>query len=223
MDNLDLSILEKNIKDIDNLIIEKKGLLEDSKKEILNKDTKIEIINSNLLKIKKSILLMQKMGVFSREQIKTQVEKFVTMGLQYVFQDEKEFVIEYKESRNRPVANFYIAEYNPKLGKKVKYNLKTQKGGGVIDTVDSILRITLIEFFEFKGSIVLDEPIKHLDAQKRKRYADFIKRVAIENDRKFIISTHKDEIKQIADTAYECILDPSTFTSNAFKEDISVK
>lgn len=223
MNNLELNELEESLDNINSLVIEKKALLNSTIKDISILDQKIEDIKKSIMKVKKSVLLMQKMGVFSREQIKRQVEEFVTMGLQYVFQDEKEFFIEYKESRNRPVANFYIAEYNPKLQKKVRFNLKSQKGGGVVDTVDAILRITLIEFFEFKGTMVMDEPIKHLDAKKRARYADFIQRVSRENGRKFIISTHKEEIKKVADKAYECILDAETFTSNAFEVNTKIE
>lgn len=166
------------------------------------------------------VILLQEAADYARNQAKTQVEDLVTKCIQYIFESDSELTIEFSESRNLPVAEFFVkSNYE---GYSVKTKPEISRGGGVVDIISLALRIAFLEIYRpsINGPLFLDEPGKHVSEDFIFNLGEFIKEASSMFDRQIIMVTHNPHLAQICDTIYQ--VDLRNGVSNVYKaEDIS--
>lgn len=152
----------------------------------------------------KTRILLQKTATDARASAKKRLEETVTDALKYVFGQDFEFIIELKESRGRAEAEFYVeSDFG---GERVRVKPEDARGGGVVDIISIALRVALVQIYNnpaIKGPIILDEPGKHVSADYTMKLANFLKQINNTFDRQIILSTHQQDLANIADTAHE--------------------
>jgi len=180
----------------DRLLSEKESL-ENSKREVL---TQLDLKN-------KTAEFLRALGNYAREQVKAQLESTVTHALRFIFKENIEFKIEYRVSRGRPEATFYVvSEYEDQKTKEiqtVKNEPQDSRGGGVVDVVSIALRIALAESFGIKGPIIMDEPAKHLSKDYIPSFAEFLRLVSQQLNRQIIMITHNPILAECGDIIHE--------------------
>ncbi|MDO5036824.1 MAG: ATPase [Tissierellia bacterium] len=173
-------------------------------------DEELDRVKTQLLAIEKKeklldqvVLLLQETADYARNQAKNQVEDLVSKCLQYIFESDIEFIIEFSESRNLPVAEFYVqSDYD---GYSVKTKPEEARGGGVVDIISLALRISFLEIYRptVNGPLFLDEPGKHVSEDYIFNLGEFIKESANMFDRQVIMVTHNPHLAQICDLIYQ--------------------
>lgn len=172
----------------------------------------IEMLENNkfkLIEFKKNLELYEKVKILlisasesCRIKTKVLIEDFVTNCLQYIFETDILFEIEFIESRGRTEAEFYIiSEYSEQ---SVKTLPQDSRGGGVVDVVSIALRVAMLEFGNevYEGPIIFDEPFKHLSDDYINRAAYFLKHIGLQFDRQILMVTHNRYLSEIADVSF---------------------
>lgn len=174
--------------------------LEDQKSQLDQQLSDLKLQNQTF---EQARMLLQKAGSDARESARKRLQETVTDALKYVFGPDFEFLIEFKETRGRTEAEFYVvSDYN---GEKIKTKPEDARGGGVVDIISIALRVALIQIYNnptIRGPIVLDEPGKHVSADYTMKLATFLKQINQTFGRQIILSTHQPDLANIADESY---------------------
>ncbi len=152
--------------------------------------------------LSKVSVLFQLTAEYARNQAKTQIEDLVTRCLQFIFENDVEFLIEFDTNGNIPVGEFYIvSNYD---GYTVKNNPENSRGGGVIDLISIALRISFLEIYKprLMGPLILDEPGKHISEGYVFNLGDFLKETTRMFNRQIIMVTHNPTLSEFADESF---------------------
>ena len=170
---------------------------------------KLREIISELELLEKVTILFQKTSEYARLQAKRQIETLVTKCLQYVFENNIEFVIELEELRNKANAEFYVTSDSNGIIIKTKPELS--RGGGVVDIVSLALRIAFLQIHKprIQGPLILDEPAKHVSDDYIFNVGDFLKQTSEMFNRQIIMVTHNQHLSAISSSSYRVELDGS--------------
>lgn len=194
---------KKSLKLLENDYLQQKGQFSQllAQEQDLNKQ--LDSLKEHNVLLEQSRVLLQKAGSDARETARIRLQETVTDALKYVFGQDFEFIIEFKETRGRTEAEFYVqSDYN---GEKIKTKPEDARGGGVVDIIAIALRVALIQIYNnpvIRGPIILDEPGKHVSADYTMKLATFLKQINQTFDRQIIISTHQQDLANIADDSY---------------------
>lgn len=165
-------------------------------------EKKIDDIDKKIVLYSNVVLLLQKTATYARTQAKAQVEDMVTKCLQYVFEKDIEFVIDFQELRNNPSAEFYISSIFDE--EKILTDPQSAHGGGVVDVLSLALRTAFLELQDppFEGPLILDEPGKHVSSDYIFNLGEFIQQSTISFGRQVIMVTHNNHLAQMGDCTY---------------------
>jgi DNA repair ATPase RecN len=147
-------------------------------------------------------VLFQLSSDYARTQAKQQLETLVTNALRYVFGSAFRFEIACSDHGGSPTAEFYvITDWE---GQTIKNKPQDARGGGIVDIVSLALRIALLETIRprLQGSIILDEPGKHVSEDYIIPMIQFLKSVGETFERQIIFVTHNTHLTESADVAY---------------------
>lgn len=162
-------------------------------------DNKVTDLNQKLDIYNKVRILLNQSADHGRKQAQKQIEMLVTRALQYIFDDNHYFKIEFVEKNNRMEAEFYVVSvYN---GLEVKTKPEDSRGGGIVDVVSLALRIALLETYRpnLLGPLILDEPGKHISEEYIMKVASFLKSINSNFKRQIIMVTHNTHLSETAD------------------------
>lgn len=218
MDNL--SNLEEKFNTFNSFVeieLGKKKILTDQKISI---EKQINEITEDERLLEDVVILLQKVAEYARNQAKNQIEELVTRCLQFILENNTEFIIEFTESRNLPSADFYTQSTYE--GFIVKSKPESSRGGGVVDIISLALRIAFLELQEPKiyGPLFLDEPGKHVSSDYIYNLGEFIRECSNLFDRQIIMVTHNDYLSQICDASFR--VEIKNGTSQVIKADNSL-
>lgn len=143
---------------------------------------------------------LRKLGSRARNQAKENVEQMVSNALQFVFEEDIEFIINYDEKRGRPEAEFLIRSMIE--GQVVEADPTEARGGGLADVVSATLRIALAELFGVRGPLILDEPTKHLSERFSHNFAIFIRQISEQFNRQIIMISHNTSMIEHGHISY---------------------
>lgn len=195
-------MLNESIDLLDSQINIDRGKLNIIKEELDKVNTKLDESEKYLDILENVKILFQKTAEYAREQAKKNIEITVTKCLQFIFETDIEFIIELSESRNMPIADFYVqSNYN-------EYSIKTKpelaRGGGVLDIISIALRIAFLQITspKLEGPLILDEPGKHVSDDFIFNLGELLKNTANTYDRQIIMVTHNKYLSQICDKSY---------------------
>ena len=163
---------------------------------------KLREIISELELLEKVTILFQKTSEYARLQAKRQIETLVTKCLQYVFENNIEFVIELEELRNKANAEFYVTSDSNGIIIKTKPELS--RGGGVVDIVSLALRIAFLQIHkpQIEGPLILDEPAKHVSEDYIYNVGEVLKQTSEIFGRQILMVTHNNYLAAIGNKAY---------------------
>ncbi|QNO16757.1 ATP-binding protein [Alkalicella caledoniensis] len=176
-----------------------KRAMENIKQKLVEHTRKLEAEIDIYNKVR---ILLNNSADHGRKQAQSQIELLVTKALQYIFDENHYFKIEFQEKSNRIEAEFYVCSMHH--GVEIKTKPEDSRGGGVVDIVSLALRIALMETYrpKLQGPIILDEPAKHVSEEYIARVALFLKSVNTNFNRQIIMVTHNSHLMESADEGY---------------------
>lgn len=197
-----LETLNESIEKLDSKINIDKGKLNIIKEELDKVNSKLDESEEYLDILENVKILFQKTAEYAREQAKKNIEITVTKCLQYIFETDIEFLIELSESRNMPIADFYVqSNFN---GYSIKTKPELARGGGVVDIISIALRIAFLQITnpKLEGPLILDEPGKHVSDDYIFNLGELLKNTANTYERQIIMVTHNKYLSQICDKSF---------------------
>ena len=130
--------------------------------------------------------------------LSTKLGDIITEGLTIVFPDSQyKFVIEFIERRNNVEADLYLED---SAGNR--YNPMDDVGGGIVDFVGLLLRITYIILSPNANFLAADEPVKFIDRDRIPEAAAFIKKICEDFKFQLLIVSHIPELVEASDVVY---------------------
>lgn len=147
---------------------------------------------------KRGIFIAQCIGVTDLVQksinslIKTEFEKIVNSALHSVFGEDFSFELEFNRRGDIPELEFGIKE--PEFSGA--FDPLDTSGGGIIDIIAMILRVTLMEMIQprAEGPLILDEPFKHLSKKYLPSASLFLEKLGSKINRQIIMVSHSEEL-----------------------------
>lgn len=150
--------------------------------------------------ITKAIILLDEAGNFSREQARAQVEQLTSMALQSVYGGGYQFrLVTRKIGQNTAIDIVVVSPYTD--GDEIETTGTDSRGGGIVDLQALALRIAMLETYRpmIDGSVLLDEPCKHVSADFIQSAGQLLKMIAEFFGRQLIMVTHNEHLAGLAD------------------------
>jgi len=138
-----------------------------------------------------------KVGEETQKEIKQYIEDSVTFALQTVYGSAYHFVVQFKyDKRDQAEVKFFLSK-NGKLYEPRKDTIS----GGATDVCAFSLRMVLYTLEDPDPSpvLILDEPFKNVSKGYIPFVSEMVKELANMLELQLIISTHTDEIIELAD------------------------
>jgi len=190
-ENVSLKSLEDQFSELTRKLGEAQG----EYKHILDEKNKLEM---NLCKLdhdkevySKAVELLAVVQKVSQAKIKEGFEGIITHALQYVFENESSFELEFGRRGNLQELDFNLK----KPGFEEAYDILDTESGGVIDIVSISLRLVLMEINtpKINGFLLIDEPFTGVskDEDYLPRARDFVQEIQQKLKRQIIIISHE--------------------------------
>jgi DNA repair ATPase RecN len=177
------------------------NLLESQKDEI--ERNLVNLAESLEIDIKTRSVL-EALSKITENQIKDYIEPLVTEAIKSVFGYNIKFNLQFGFERNQVTVRFGLED---EQGNIVSGNIADMKGGGVLDVVSVVLRFILLELFNLKGPILLDEPGRFIDKTHQQNFGLLISSFSQKFNRQIIIVTHDDAIACVGTKHYRVYMD----------------
>jgi len=181
------------VAEYNDLVIE----LELYKKQLRNKKRRINRLNRVLKAYEEARVVLTEAGkVIHREMVK-KIEDLVTLSIRTVYTRPFRFHIEFEEKRNTLEARPVILEG------KDEYDIKEDKGGGMIELISFALRIVLWSIQEprTRNFFIFDEPFKRAGIYIEK-IGQILRYLSKKLKIQVLILTHEDALIEICDRVY---------------------
>ena len=194
---MNLSNIEKSIKNLNNNVISVKGklsLLEEQYAE--SSDTLVSLKELDITN-KKAIELLNFVQKATKDLIQDMFEGIITKALSFIHQsDDYKFELEFNKHGNNPKMSFLLK--TPDM--QESHDIMGTRAGGSKDIIALALRLVLLEISKNNGFLFLDEPYKRLDNEETINKAiEFVKETQKNTNRQIFIITHKDEVIKSVD------------------------
>lgn len=152
--------------------------------------TEIEVQSDIFEKVK---LLLSETTKFVKSRIIEELEDLVSTGLQFIFEEYMEFVIDTESS-----IKFMVMTDGHEI------DPEEAMGGGVVDIISIILRFAILQSYspELIGPFILDEPAKMVSNEYIPKLSQFLQQLNKQFQRQIIMCTHDITLANIADTLY---------------------
>jgi len=148
--------------------------------------------------------VLEALSKITENQIKDYIEPLVTEAIKSVFGYNIKFNLQFGFERNQVTVRFGLEDED---GNMVSGNIADMKGGGVLDVVSVVLRFILLELFNLKGPILLDEPGRFIDKTHQQNFGLLISSFSQKFNRQIIIVTHDDAIACVGTKHYRVYMD----------------
>lgn len=148
--------------------------------------------------------VLEALSKITENKIKDYIEPLVTEAIKSVFGYNIKFNLQFGFERNQVTVRFGLED---EQGNIVSGNIADMKGGGVLDVVSVVLRFILLELFNLKGPILLDEPGRFIDKTHQQNFGLLISSFSQKFNRQIIIVTHDDAIACVGTKHYRVYMD----------------
>ena len=143
-------------------------------------------------------VLVQQAALATQEHLRIRLSTIVTMALQSVFQgDNVEFQATFESKRGRTECVLEVGE-NGVFGSPIL----DLRGGGLADVVSFALRASFWSIDRTRPLLILDEPMKFLDASLAPLAADMLRVVSEKLGIQIIMVSHVDALVDGADRVF---------------------
>lgn len=155
-----------------------------------------------------AISFIEDVAANERVAVKERVERLVTDCLHEVYDDSYSVEFDYGMRGGKTAVEISMVRKCDD-GLVVKRQIDGI-GGGVSDMMAFPLKlVVLLNDGEYDSVLITDEPGKHLDTTRVRKFAEFVRTVSHELGVQIIMSSHWDIMKDVADTVHEVSLDDS--------------
>jgi predicted ATPase len=145
-------------------------------------------------------VFLQKVAQDTQSNIQLHIENIVQLALDAVFPDRYEFKIEFEMKRGKTEASLSLYQEGEAM------DPMTSNGGGVVDILALALRISAYTLSRSRNVIILDEPMRFVSKDLQEQAAKIIKHLSERLNIQFIITTHSEEIIDVADKVFKTII-----------------
>lgn len=144
---------------------------------------------------------------------KSKLEEFLTMAVQQIFTDHQyEIQLVFKEDTKKPGLELTLIENG------VGQEITDAVGGGIVSTLGLLLQIYYVEAYGLNKILFIDEGLKEISTGSMTQDSDnitieqvnylentlkFLKWLSTEHGYKFVIVTHDNNVRALADKVYE--------------------
>jgi len=143
--------------------------------------------------------LLQLTSMETWNTAKTLIEELVTRALRAIFIDrDYKFSIRHEIKRGVSAVDFAVIDNGMEL------NLADEVGGGIVDVVSLVLRISFLVLYrpKMRQFLVLDEPTAHVGATYQGNVGKFLKQLTNEMGIQILLTTHSAELAAGADQVF---------------------
>jgi DNA repair exonuclease SbcCD ATPase subunit len=130
--------------------------------------------------------------VVGNDNVRTTIEQLVTESLASIYQDKLTFKVEDVSSTGRPGYVF-------KIGKEDHYRSLLCFGGGIRNTVSTVLRFILSSYLSTKFPFILDEVGSNISKEYQSQFGLLLKTFSHKFDTQIILITHQERVAERAD------------------------
>ena len=143
--------------------------------------------------LEKSTVLLQTIAKDTQEQLRFHIEDIVQLAMDACFPDKYEFRVEFELKRGRTEARIFLVENGQEI------DPMESNGGGLVDIVSFALRFAAWSLSKTAKVIILDEPFKWLDRERKPLAMEILKQLSSRLGLQIITVTHDAEMVAIAD------------------------
>lgn len=140
---------------------------------------------------------LQSIAQKTQEQLKYHIKDIVQLAIDSVFPGETEFDIEFEIKRGKTEARLVFTEHGEEI------DPLDASAGGFVDIASLGLRIASWTLGDTRPVIILDEPFKYIDKERKPLAVQILRELSDELGLQMVIVTHDDEITEIADKVFE--------------------
>lgn len=128
-------------------------------------------------------------SLVAQQQIKERFERLATTALRWVYYDQElALKVELGTRGTSPSLDFLIEAGG------VELDPLSAAGGGVVQVLALVLRLTILEALHVNGPLLLDEPLSQLSRNYQERAGTFLKEYAKRTGRQILLVTHSPEL-----------------------------
>ena len=177
---------------------QRKGEYNSKLAEMNLKEQEVLSINEKLLDLEECKFIVQDVSEKLQNKLADTLNSIVSNAIATVFDDPYEFKIEISAKAN-------VVQATPTLVKNGEsFGIKSDVGYGVVDVTALALRVALLSLQKNHNNVlILDEPFTSIGVKDRPKACELLKTMSQKLGIQFIIVTHVDEIKAIADLLIE--------------------
>lgn len=170
-----------------------------ARKALANFEQQLETEHAILEDIKEVQQLFQSAVSLMYANLSTKLGDIITEGLTLVFPDSQyKFVVEFVERRNNVEADIYLEDSGGN-----RYDPLNDVGGGIVDFVGLMLRITYIILSQYDNFLAADEPLKFIDKGRIPEAAAFIRKICEDFKFQLLMVSHIPELVEASEAVYK--------------------
>jgi len=187
-------------------LVNLRSTLDQQKGQKIQVENTIQVCKSEIGKKKRSLRrheqareVIQAAGLKTQESLSFHISEITSLALEAVFDDPYALEVEFIRRRNKTECDLFFA----RNGERIKP--MDASGGGAVDVATFALRIASwsMQNPRSRNTIILDEPLKNLDANRIERGSEMLKEVSKKLGIQFIIVTHETKLAAFADKIFE--------------------
>ncbi|MBN2570521.1 MAG: hypothetical protein JXA68_00215 [Ignavibacteriales bacterium] len=175
-----------------------KGKREQIEKSIIETKSQLRDFKRNLYRHERAREIVWEVGLATQQQLQFHISDITTLALEAVFDDPYELLVEFVKRRNNAECDLLFSRDGDKI------DPISASGGGAVDVASFALRIAAwsMQTPKTRNTIILDEPLRFLSADKQERASQMIKELSMKLGLQFIIVTHEETLTQFADKVF---------------------
>ncbi len=169
------------------------------KEQILNKRKSLSTLRLEQETFEKAQVVLQEVGQLTQEELTYQIGELVSLGLQSVFEDPYELVLNFMVKRNKTEAELMFLRDGEEVSPM------ESGGGGPVDVAAFGLRTALwcLQRPQTRNTIALDEPFRFLQLNYRGKAGQMLSELSKKLGLQFIVVTHDPNLVEAADKVFE--------------------
>jgi hypothetical protein len=171
---------------------------EKDSEDLENEKNNLESIKTNKIIYDKASLLLRAQAAETREATIGTIEEMISQALQSIYGFDYGFSFKYNEKAiekgERGAFNITPSVTSGLGDNKITTSISA-RGGGLKEVISVLLRLAFLKFYNYKGTIVLDETWASLSADtKMDNLIEFMDHYIKETDIQIIFITHRAEM-----------------------------
>lgn len=171
------------------------------KQDLIECKESLKTANNNLEDHKAVREAFKQAALYTQNYLEVHLSKIVSNAIRAVFfEKDVQFRVEFVERRNSSECDMHLIEDGE------EYDLLDDRGHGMADIASFALRVAYVLLDNVNNVLVLDEPGRNIDKNRRPYASKMIKELSRELDMQFIIVTHQQELIEYADLHLQTII-----------------